>query len=191
MSFYKYGIDQYESELMAKLVQTQNNLTALRFEHWHKYELYSINWWLLILIVLTSWVIWLRLVDKRQIKDCLLVGLSIGLMSLIVDYIGGEKLFWVYPVTIYPLLPRLLEIDLAALPVSYMLIYQYYPKWKAYIIALIILGTMLSFVAEPLYHLSDGYQPLVWKYYYSLPIYIIMGVFIKWFIIKLRLIEQR
>jgi len=190
MLIYKQDINIYESDLMTKLIQTQRDLSTIRYQHWHEYELYTLNWWLLIFLALLPWIVWWRLVDKRQIKEYLLVGLLTALMSLIMDYIGGEKLFWVYPVTIYPILPRLIEMDIAILPVFYMLIYQYFTKWKSYVVALIVLCSVLSFIAEPLYSLSGGYQPLVWKYYYSLPIYILMGIFIKWLIQKLNLIEQ-
>jgi len=104
----------------------------------------------------------------------------VSLFSNILDVAGFALGFWRYPIMILPLLPPMIPVNLVFLPMIYMLMYQYFPKWKSFIFASIGISLLNSFVFEPILVWLELYEPVVWKHIYSLPIYIFMAVFLKW-----------
>lgn len=68
------------------------------------------------------------------------------------------------------------EVDLGFLPVIYMLIYQYFPDWIKFTIAISITAVIIAFMGEPLAIRLDIYEMNNWKHIYSFPLYIALGL---------------
>lgn len=167
-------------DILKEIITLQQQLTKLEHKHWVENVLFSFNWWLLLCIFIVPWIIWWKLVDKRRIREILLYGFIIMVLSSILDDLGIASLLWTYPYQLLQILDRLNAIDLTVLPVMYMLIYQYYPKWKSFLIAHVLLSFFSAFIAEPILVRLNIYVPLLWKFIYSFPIYMQIAVIVKW-----------
>jgi hypothetical protein len=77
------------------------------------------------------------------------------------------------------------EIELAIVPISYMLLYQYFGQWKKYIIAVVVFAIFGAFIAIPLAERFEVYKIINWRYIYSFGTFILMGVMIKFIVAKI------
>jgi hypothetical protein len=170
---------------------TQTQFTQMRMEHWLQYELFSFQWWLLVSVFVVPWIIWGIFVDKRRIVELLLLGALLSCIVITLDATGVELHLWSYNFKVFPLYNRLLSIDLSLLPVSYMFLYQWFPGWRQYLAASIVLSLGGAFLAEPLFTALGIYNPHAWKHLYSFPIYIVLAVMMKWIMHKLLAIQEK
>ncbi|MDP4156135.1 MAG: hypothetical protein Q8929_10915, partial [Bacillota bacterium] len=72
--------------------------------------------------------------------------------------------------------------DNGILIVAHMTVYQFFRKWKSFIIANLVMAAIFTFIFEPLTVWLDIYQLDNWKYIYSFPIYVAKAVFLKWLV---------
>ncbi|MGG0741269.1 CBO0543 family protein [Niallia taxi] len=127
---------------------------------------------------------WWILLDKTKIKKIWLYGALITILIIYLDDIGGVLNLWNYPYQLINIIPRLNPIDISVLPVMHMLIYQYFSKWKNFIIANIIISFCNSYIAEPFFVKIGIYELTNWKYIYSVPIYVMKAILIKFILEK-------
>lgn len=151
----------------------------LRKLYFFEHVIFSFQWWLLICIIIVLWVTWIFLVDKNRLPIILLVGFTTSFFAIIMDDIGLALSLWAYPYQIIYFLNPLNSIDMAIIPVCYMLLYQYFRTWKHFMMVLVLLSLFAVFIAEPLFVKLDMYVLLKWQYWYSGPIYILIGIFVK------------
>ncbi len=103
----------------------------------------------------------------------------VSLIATIIDIIGCEYVLWGYSVDLVPLISPLIVTDYCFLPITYMLLYQYFVSWRSFTIAATVMSLLLAFVAESLAILLDIYQMNNWRHLYSYPMYIILAVALK------------
>ncbi|MFV2049648.1 CBO0543 family protein [Metabacillus sp. YM-086] len=112
------------------------------------------------------------------------------LTSFLLDQIGASLQLWTYPVTTTQLPRDVFDpADLSILPMFYMVIYQYFPKWKSYILGQIFFAFFAAYIGGNIYQWLGIYKILKWKHIHSVPIYILMGIAVKWILNKLKEIE--
>lgn len=172
---------QYLSE---KILEKKMTLLNLSIEHWLNYELYTWQWWIKFVYLAIPIIIWYKLADRKRILEIVSYGLLVSLISTVLDSIGVTFVLWNYPIRLLPIGLSAVH-DLVIIPITYMLIFQYYSKWKSFIIASILLAAVASYIIEPLYTLIGIYQAITWKHIYSFFIYIILAFFCKSIIDKL------
>lgn len=165
-------------------------LTEIRMENFIHQDFLSPQWWFLLSLLIIPWIVWWILVDKTRIKQILLFGTILSILIIYLDDIGHELNLWDYPIKLITFVPRLNPVDISVLPVMHMLIYQYFTRWKPFIIANVILALFNSYIAEPIFVKMNIYELTNWKYSYSFPIYILKAVVIKYFLEKI-LIKSR
>jgi hypothetical protein len=107
----------------------------------------------------------------------------VELIALTLDLTGDFLGLWKYKYSLVPL-PVMIEIHTVQMPIIYMIIYQYFNKWKAYLIAVTISSFIFTFVFEPLLAWLDIYKLYHWKYIYSFLPYIFIGVVLKYIVDK-------
>jgi len=162
--------------------KTQELLTNLRIHHWAYRELFSFQWWIEVGLLIIPWIVWWNLVDKKQIGKIFSFGLLMLIFTSLLDNVGIDLVLWGYSYLIIPVIVRLLAANFGVLPVAYMLIYQYCPSWKRFILANILLSAAFSFIAEPIFVWLDIYKMYKWEYVYSFPIYIFLGIFFRFLV---------
>lgn len=167
-------------------IEAQKNLFETNYTYWLEHGLFSFSWWFLIIVSIVPWFIWWKFVDKKRLLEISTVGLLSMVIVLLLDLIGSSFVLWTYGHKPVQMLLPLLTIDLTLLPVLNMLFYQWFPKWKPYIIASVILALFGTFIAEPIFVWMEIYILHNWKYIYSLPIYIAVVIVLKWVLQKIK-----
>jgi hypothetical protein len=107
-------------------------------------------------------------------------------LATMLDATGTELKLWGYSYKEVPLYNRLMAVNTGALPVIYMLVYQYATNWKRFIVVSTIAAAAFSFIFEPFFQWLGIYNTYHWKSIYSFPIYILLGVLIKGLIEKFK-----
>ncbi|MFB3166880.1 CBO0543 family protein [Neobacillus sp. 179-C4.2 HS] len=165
-------------------------LRTLWQDYWTQEVVFTYQWWIMILTLLIPFFLWWKLVDKTRIREISLVGLIVSCIALILDQIGSSLGFWTYPFTLTPLERDLWAVaDFSVMPFFYMMLYQWFPKWKSYLVAIIIFSLFSAFVGEKIFQWLGIYKLLKWKHIYSIPPYILLGIFVKVILQKLKTIE--
>jgi hypothetical protein len=167
---------------MKELIDLSRKILETRNEYWLEEVVLTYRWWFLLSLTILPWMIWWKIVDKKRVVEISLYGCLISLYSIVLDDIGSYFLLWIYQYQLVPISPRLNPIDLTVMPVTYMIVYQFFKRWKSFLIAQLILAFGAAFIAEPLFSWLDIYKTLNWKLIYSFIIYFALGVYIKWFI---------
>lgn len=167
------------------VVKAQHALTEIRHAYFLHKVLFSPQWWLLVSSLILPWLVWWFIVDKRRITLILLYGCFVMVTSVTLDMVGGDLLFWEYPYKVIPWGPRLNTADLSILPVTFMLIYQFFNSWRAFIYAHIVNAALFAFIGEPLLNWLNIYVPLLWKHIYSFPAYIALPLLLRWWVEKI------
>lgn len=180
-----------ESPSFEQVLDAQNKTIQLENLHWLKYELFTFQFWLLVAMLILPWFIWWKLVDKKRFLEITIYGLIVVTFATFLDEVGCQLNLWEYRYDLEPLFPRLIPMNFTMLPVGYMLIYQYFRKWKTFIAANIAAAALFSFVGEPVFVLLDIYELLKWKHVFSFPIYIILAIIFKVAINAIMKVHQR
>lgn len=160
---------------LAQVVQDQWQLSLTRIAEW-KNELFSFNWWVLLVLFLINFVLWIKLADKRRLSELALHTALIIIWVIVLDELGEEGYLWYYTADIIPLFPPITAIDITCLPLLYMLIYQYTKRWPSFLVATAVMSVIFCFVFEPIFVWSGIYKMITWKSWYGLPIYFFIGV---------------
>ncbi|OPH47391.1 hypothetical protein BC351_40085 [Paenibacillus ferrarius] len=165
--------------MLDDIAQLHKELTKLREQYWLHYDLFTLQWWLLLALLIIPWVVWWRLADKKRLKDIVLFGVSISYLIFLLDHIGYELNLWLYPHKLTRIIPESSAFDLGILPVLHMLLFQYFTRWRSYLIANTLMATVFVLLCEPISVWIGLYKILHWKYIYSFPLYILKAVLIK------------
>lgn len=155
------------------------NITDEYIGYWFEHCFLSPKWWLLIVLFIGTWVVFIKLVNREKLPKILFLGLIWIIISSNLDGMGYELGLWGYPVQISPLLSKAYLFDYALVPVTYMLVYFYFPKGKKFLVANVILAAGASFIAEPFFRWLDIYKIYNWKMIYSFFIYIFLSYVIR------------
>ena len=153
-------------------------LSQESYQHWVSYELFSLNWFILIIVNAIFYIIWLKLLDKSRISHLLLIG-SLSAVGYLIGDIVLMGFFGVaeYKVNLTPFEPALFIVSVTIAPIVIMLVQQYMSSWKGYLLWNSIGMAFLDFVLLPIYSLVGIYQFHSWNYLYHF-LYMITGGFI-------------
>jgi hypothetical protein len=162
-----------------KTINSHHEIVKQDINNWLNNELFTWNWWVLVAFIVIPSIIWIRVVDRKRILEILLFGTLVIILTSFLDAIGVDLMFWVYPVQFIPLTPRSLPFDVFMVAITYMLLYQFFIKWKSYINALVIMAFTFAFIGEPISKYLNLVYYIKWKYHYSFLYYIVLGISIK------------
>lgn len=179
------------AESYLTIVQTQSVFTDMKIEQWLQDTVFTWQWWLLVVLFIAPWISWWCVVDKKRLPAIVLLGTFVLVTSSWMDQLGIEMALWYYPYNLLPIYPQLVPINYAIMPVTYMLIYQYFPSWRSYMTAMAINAALFSFVAEPALNYLGIYKMLKWYYYYSFPLYIIIAISHRWLVEEILIINKQ
>jgi hypothetical protein len=183
-------MNQTKNESITEIYQAQKHLLDVTYSHWIDTVLFSFNWWFLMFLGLIPWFLWWKLVNKKRLLEILSLGLLVMITAFFLDSIGISFLFWTYKYKVVQMLPPLNPIDLTAMPILYMLVYQWFPKWKSFVVVHIVVAFLGACLVEPLFVHMKIYSLHTWKSVYSIPIYFAIGVSTKWLIQKIMNLQR-
>lgn len=154
-----------------KSVIDQSKLSAEHIDDWLKTDVFHARWWILVGIVLISFITWLILLDKSRLKETILFAAITTIIILALNEDGEELILWDYPTDIIPIFPPLTSVNLLMLPLAYSLAYQYFKTRWRFTWAVLIITAVLCFAIEPLLSLGDLFKLLNWQYWWGYPFY--------------------
>jgi hypothetical protein len=178
-------------QLIDKIIELRKQIYEIQYDLYMHHTLFSFKWWVMLLTALLLWFIWWKLVDKKRFHEIALTGFVAAIITTILDTTGLEMVLWAYPSQLFGLVRHISEMELVIIPISYMLLYQYFSEWRKYIIALVIFSTFGAFIAIPLAVRFEVYKIINWKYIYSFVTFILMGVMIKFIVAKVMNVQKR
>lgn len=173
-----------EKIMELKMDEVQTNLQQMSVQHWLSYEVFTWQWWLKFACLVVSIIVIFKLIDRKHLFKILTYGLMVSLVSMLIDNIGVNFILWKYPIRLFPI-EFFIVHDTVMLPVIYMLFFQYFRKWKSFIIAHILLSIFGAFIVEPFYILIGIYKEIRWQHIYSFVIYTILAIVLKLIVEKL------
>lgn len=152
----------------------------MAIQNWRMEDFLTWRWWILVALLVLPWIIWWMVVDKRKIHQLLNFGLMTIIVTGLIDVAFVELGMYIYPYKLVPFSPRLLPYVMGFLPVTYMLLYQYFPRWSSFTWALFGVGGILAFIVQPLAIAIGMYRLVNWSLIYSFMIYISVGIAFRW-----------
>ena len=174
-----------------KSVAIQKHLTSIHIDNWLKQDVFLLRWWLLLGLIFVALLLWWKLLHKSKLNEIFLFTVLATILALgLVEY-GEELTLWDYPTDIIPIFPPLTSINLISLPLIYSLIYQYFRTKKSFLWATLIITAVICFILEPILVWGDFYQLLHWHYFFSFPIYVLIALFTRTFVIKICKITEK
>ena len=166
-------------------------ITYARIDNWIDTDFATWGWILQLVMLIVSFAVWWKLVEKKRLLEITFYGFSIMTIIICLDEVGYELGIWYYPVDLIPVFPPSTAIDYVMLPVIYSLIYQYCATWRSFITAIFVLSGIFSFIMEPILVKSGFYVPIKWINLYSFPAYIILGIIIKLLVEQMKVVTAR
>jgi len=158
-------IDQNYNQIH-KLIQEKQGI-------WLHHVVFSGFWWLGVGLSIIPWIIWFGLRKKDSTDRILYAGFFVMGISLALDVFGDQFSLWHYRFNVIPIVPTYFPWDITLMPVSIMLLLQLKPNANPLIKA-IFFGIFSGYIAEPIFHWLEIYQPENWRYSYSVPIQVII-----------------
>lgn len=174
-----------------KSVEYQKHLTSMHIDAWKRNDVFTIEWWILILLIIVSLIVWWLLVDKARLKEaCVFASLALIIVLAVNEY-GQELVLWDYPVDIIPIFPPLTSANLLILPLAYSIAYQHFKTTKRFIWVALITTAVICFIIEPLMSWGGLYQLIHWQYYFNYPVYVLIAILARFFTIGIYRITQK
>lgn len=173
-------------KVLERVHQLEQEAFHLDRQGWFQYEVFTFEWWILVIFFIAPWILWFKLANRTKILEIVLVGTLAIIPTTLLDSMGLHFNFWVYPTQLIPITPRAIPFDMSMVPIALMLIYQYFETWKSYTIALLFMSLLFAFVGEPFSVWMDLVKYINWNYFYSFCYYFLLGVSIRALLIKLR-----
>ncbi|WP_408011048.1 CBO0543 family protein [Pseudalkalibacillus sp. A8] len=132
-----------------------------------------------LLLLIVPWLIWWKFCDRSRLFEVLTFGLLLSSIVVFIDTMGVYQGWWKYHEKLFNQVPHFVPMDYAALPVGYMITYQFVRTWKHYILAGVILSGTGAFIIEPIFIHIGLYEPLRWNHMNSFIIYFLIAVVLK------------
>ncbi|MBC9786140.1 hypothetical protein H1S01_16865 [Heliobacterium chlorum] len=146
--------------------QTRETLGQLVVIRYLSDELFSFNWWFLLAILIGTYVVWWKLIDKNRLMELLLFGSFIAVSVTFVEGFGTTIGLWGYKYKLVPVVPSLFPFDYTLIPILHLLTYQHTTSWKSYFITSTIVSAVYSFAFSPLLVWMGIMHIEHWRHYY-------------------------
>ncbi|KRE82452.1 hypothetical protein ASG89_14440 [Paenibacillus sp. Soil766] len=144
-------------------------LIEQKIAFWKEHVVFSGLWWFGVLLSIVPWIIWFLVRNKNSTDRILYVGFFVMSISVFLDILGDQFGYWHYRFNVIPIVPTYLPWDLTLMPVTIMFLIQIKPKVNPYFKALLF-ALLTSYAAEPFIKWLMIYNPIEWKFSYSVPI---------------------
>ncbi|WP_226682511.1 CBO0543 family protein [Sutcliffiella horikoshii] len=146
---------------------------------WLDHVVFSWRWWTMVAIFIILWTLFWKLKKSKHLPRITIFGLLWIIVASNLDGLGFELGLWGYTYNLSPFLPKSYIFDYCLIPITYMLLYQYFQEGKGFLYANIILAVGASLIAEPVAEKLGLYIPFHWSFYISVPLYTLIAYILK------------
>ncbi len=149
------------------LYEKSRELARQSAERWLSEELFSLGWFIEIVILIAAYVIWLKLLDRRRITELLLIGSLTAVVKSVNSILLGSILGLAdYTVRLIPAESNVFITSVTISPIIVMLAGQYSKTWGGYMLRTGIGYAILCFGIFPLYMLVGALKFYHWNVLY-------------------------
>lgn len=151
----------------------------LEIRYWLDHDLFSIHWWIILLINLLFLVLFVFLIDRNRIL-VISIAFLVSFISIgSIEDLGQFFNLWTYPHEFFAPLKTANAVDFLCIPIVITLVYQYVSRWKYFLFASIIVFAIISFICIPIFVYFDFYRLHNWNYFLSFLSLFIIGLLVK------------
>ncbi|MGG1514277.1 CBO0543 family protein [Paenibacillus oryzisoli] len=158
----------------------QSQLNTLNTSHWYNHELFTSNWWIILLFNFVLFGLLILLADRRRtstIAVAFLIALAIvGTFDETGTYMGR----WIYPYEFLPFSARLNAVNFLAIPSIIALVYQWFTRWSSFLLATVIYSILNSYIGEPIFVHLGIYKLTNWTYTGSFLVMLLIPIVVKY-----------
>lgn len=166
-----------------ELEKVREEYLNLERAYWYQHDLFSFDWWFLLILSIIPWIVWWKLVDEKRMLQILLYGLFVAIESALLNITLTNLMVWGYQNKLFHLLsPVLFPYDFTMMPVVYMLVYQMFVRWSTFLIANIFISAIFTFGVEPLLEWMKIYKEYNFPSLYSFSLYYLIAIVSKWIV---------
>lgn len=135
------------------MYEKERELAKLSIQSWTSNEVFSFQWFLMIGILIVSYVVWLKLLDRKKATELLLIGSLDSVAKLIIAAVLLDNILGVYDyeIRILPVPGNIFATSVTISPILIMLVTQYTTSWKGFFLWAAIGNAFLNFVIFPIY----------------------------------------
>lgn len=150
--------------------EIQRSYWSQLYERWVSQEIGTFGWFFNIFFLAIIYIVWLKVVDKRRLKELLLFGALVSVSAGFVDLVAISIGLWEYKIRLVPLNPATFPFDYTVVPILSMMVLQYTHTKKSYILGNVIAAAIFAFVISPIYTLIGikKYNDFNYLYMFSL-----------------------
>jgi len=165
-----------------QLHEMQQNDAFFEYQRWLHDGIFSWTWWFMLGMLVIPWCILILLIDRKRSHTIWFFGLMVLIITSFTDDLGAETGIWIYPNKLLPYSLISFPFDFSIIPVAQMLIFQYFPTWKSFSLALVVQALIFAFVGEPFSVWAGAIAYFGWNYFYSFLFYICTGTLTRLFV---------
>ncbi|AST93022.1 hypothetical protein BC6307_18045 [Sutcliffiella cohnii] len=167
--------------MFEQLQELNKQANRIETEYWVNHDLFSWQWWFIVIINLLFLVLLILFMDKQRIQIITIAFLFSFILVGIVNELGSFYGWWSYPHQFITALKTMNAVDFLTVPVIITLFYQTFGKWKIYLITTTVFFLILSFVGIPIFVYFDFYKLHTWNYFYSFLTLLLVSILVKLF----------
>lgn len=146
--------------------QLRLQLWNVTYARYLEQEIFSVQWWGIIVTLGIVYFIWWKVVDKTRLLEILLFGSYVAVSSAVIDIWGVTTAHWQYNIRIFPILPAPFPFDYTLVPILLMLSYQYGKHWGSYLGWSALASGLFSFGISPLFQATGIKSFYEWSFFY-------------------------
>jgi hypothetical protein len=146
---------------------------------WNRYiteELFSYQWWGMLILLSALYAIWIKLLDKSRAFEIILFGSFVAVQSVMVDIAGYSMGLWQHNIRLLPIVPGVFPLDFTVVPILLMFAHQYGSTWSKYIIWSALASLLFSFVISPAFQLTGIKAYFNWHFAYFVFLVMVVAV---------------
>lgn len=163
-----------------EIESTRAHVNKMDTTQWLNHELFSLNWWIIVIFNVVLFALLVFLADRRrtsQIAVSFLIAYAIvGFFDESGEYFG----WWSYPYELIPFSARFNAVNFFAIPSIIALVYQWFTRWSSFLLATVVYAAVNSYVGEPIFVMLGIYKLNTWTYTGSFLVMIVIPVLVKY-----------
>jgi len=173
-----------------EIYQAKIQLYKLLYEHWKTQELFTHSWWGMIMFIIFLYIFVFYLIDKKRFLQIMFFGSLMAVSGSVIDAIGTSYVLWSNSIRFFPITPGLFLYDLTAIPLYYMLAYQYTSSWISFVLWSTIISTIYSLIFLPFLAVFKIYTNHSWNNIYFIPMLLGVSILARIIVLKIMKIEK-
>lgn len=134
------------------IYEKERELAQASFQEWFSEEVFTYQWFIIVGVMITAYVVWLKLVNRRRGTELLLIGSLVAVAKAVyILIIGNELGLFDYTIRLLPITVNIFAAGVTISPIIVMLVHQYTSSWKGYLLWSAIGFAFLNLVIFPVY----------------------------------------